>query len=135
MNQDFLIRKMTGRDLDEIMQIELQSFTLPWSRQSYENELNNRYATYIVADYEGEVAAYGGIWVVFEEAHITNVAVAPRYRRQGMGSRLLQACSILPGKTGLPGLFGGEGFQPCSDTIIQRWGLSHRGAQAVLFGQ
>ena len=42
MNQDFLIRKMTGRDLDEIMQIELQSFTLPWSRQSYENELNNR---------------------------------------------------------------------------------------------
>jgi len=91
VNQDFLIRKMTGRDLDEIMQIELQSFTLPWSRQSYENELNNRYATYIVADYEGEVAAYGGMWVVVEEAHITNVAVAPRYRRQGMGSRLLQA--------------------------------------------
>ena len=91
MNQDFLIRKMTGRDLDEIMQIELQSFTLPWSRQSYENELNNRYATYIVADYEGEVAAYGGMWVVVEEAHITNEAVAPRYRRQGMGSRLLQA--------------------------------------------
>jgi ribosomal protein S18 acetylase RimI-like enzyme len=69
---------MTGRDLDEIMQIELQSFTLPWSRQSYENELNNRYATYIVADYEGEVARE---WE------------AGCYR----------PCSILPGKNGSAG--------------------------------
>ncbi len=91
MIQEYMIRKMTGRDLDEIMQIELESFSLPWSRQSYENELSNQYATYMVADCEGDVAAYGGIWVVADEAHITNVAVAPQHRRKGMGTRVLQA--------------------------------------------
>ncbi len=91
MIQEYMIRKMTGRDLDEIMQIELESFSLPWSRQSYENELSNQYATYMVADCEGDVAAYGGIWIVADEAHITNVAVAPQHRRQGMGTRVLLA--------------------------------------------
>lgn len=91
MIQEYMIRKMTGRDLEEIMQIELESFSLPWSRQSYENELSNQYATYMVADCEGDVAAYGGIWVVADEAHITNVAVASQHRRQGMGTRVLQA--------------------------------------------
>jgi ribosomal-protein-alanine N-acetyltransferase len=89
--QEYLIRKMTGRDLDEIMIIEMESFTLPWTRKSYENELSNQYATYMVADYEGEVAAYGGIWVVQDEAHITNVAVARKHRGQGIGSTLLSA--------------------------------------------
>ncbi|MGI6434536.1 MAG: ribosomal protein S18-alanine N-acetyltransferase [Syntrophomonadaceae bacterium] len=91
MIQEYLIRKMTGRDLDEIMIIEMESFTLPWTRKSYENELSNQYATYMVADYEGEVAAYGGIWVVQDEAHITNVAVARKHRGQGIGSTLLSA--------------------------------------------
>lgn len=91
MIRDYLIRKMTGRDLDEIMLIEMESFSLPWTRKSYENELSNQYATYMVADYEGEVAAYGGIWVVLEEAHITNVAVAGKHRGQGIGSTLLHA--------------------------------------------
>lgn len=91
MIREYLIRKMTWRDLDEVMIIEIESFTLPWSRRSYENELLNQYATYMVADYEGEVAAYGGIWVVQDEAHITNVAVAANHRRKGMGSALLHA--------------------------------------------
>ncbi len=126
MNQDFLIRKMTGRDLDEIMLIELESFTLPWSRQSYENELSNRYATYMVADHEGVVAAYGGMWVVADEAHITNVAVAPRYRRQGMGTKVLQALLNTAGQKRVSRIFlevrvsndaafklySGQGFAP-----------------------
>lgn len=126
MNQDFLIRKMTGRDLDEIMLIELASFTLPWSRQSYENELSNRYATYMVADHEGVVAAYGGMWVVADEAHITNVAVAPRYRRQGMGTKVLQALLNTAGQKRVSRIFlevrvsndaafklySGQGFAP-----------------------
>jgi ribosomal-protein-alanine N-acetyltransferase len=126
VNQDFLIRKMTGRDLDEIMLIELESFTLPWSRQSYENELSNRYATYMVADHEGVVAAYGGMWVVADEAHITNVAVAPRYRRQGMGTKVLQALLNTAGQKRVSRIFlevrvsndaafklySGQGFAP-----------------------
>ncbi len=91
MIQAYLIRQMNQRDLDEIMRIEKASFTLPWSRMSYENEFENQYATYLVVDYEGEIAAYGGIWVIHDEAHITSVAVAKEYRRKGMGAALLNA--------------------------------------------
>ncbi len=85
----FMIRKMTMQDLDDIMVIENEAFSLPWSRNSYENELKNQYATYFVLDMEGSIGAYGGIWVVFDEAHITNVAVASRYRRCGCGKTIM----------------------------------------------
>jgi ribosomal-protein-alanine N-acetyltransferase len=89
LNQDFLIRKMTEQDIDRIMVIELESFTLPWSKQSYISELKNDFANYMVCDCEGEVAGYGGIWIVFEEAHITNIAIAKAYRGTGMGKSLM----------------------------------------------
>lgn len=90
LNRDFMIRKMTPLDIDVVMRIENESFSLPWSRESYLGELKNNFATYLVGDYEGEVIGYGGIWVVFEEAHITNVAVAPEYRKAGVGRALME---------------------------------------------
>ncbi|MDD4801491.1 MAG: ribosomal protein S18-alanine N-acetyltransferase [Syntrophomonas sp.] len=84
-----LIRKMTEQDLDQVMIIEKEAFTLPWSRQSYEAELKNQYADYFVCDSAGDVAAYAGMWTVFEESHITNVAVGKKFRCQGMGRRLM----------------------------------------------
>jgi len=89
LNHAFLIRKMTEQDLDELMIIERESFSLPWSRQAYETELQNQYANYLVCDWQGEVAAYVGMWTVFEDAHITNVAVGRRFRRMGMGRILM----------------------------------------------
>jgi ribosomal-protein-alanine N-acetyltransferase len=89
LNQDFLIRKMTDQDINRIMVIEVESFSLPWSKQSYISELKNDFANYLVCDYEGVVAGYGGIWVVFEEAHITNIAIARDYRGTGMGKTLM----------------------------------------------
>lgn len=85
-----LVRKMTEHDLDEVMAIEKQAFTLPWSKQSYMGELKNSFATYLVADRAGQLAGYVGIWVVFDEAHITNVAVDPQWRGQGLGQLLME---------------------------------------------
>lgn len=89
LNTRYLIRKMTETDLNKIMDIERESFSLPWSRDSYLGELQNNFADYLVCDDGGDIAAYGGIWVVFEEAHITNVAVAGKYRGQGIGHDLM----------------------------------------------
>ncbi|MDD2586584.1 MAG: ribosomal protein S18-alanine N-acetyltransferase [Syntrophomonadaceae bacterium] len=90
LNPHFLIRKMTVQDIDQIMDIEKEVFTLPWSRESYLGELKNKFATYLICDSEGEVAGYAGIWVVFEDAHITNIAVAQRFQGMGMGNTLMQ---------------------------------------------
>ncbi len=89
LNPNFLLRKMAVQDIDAVMQIELSTFTLPWSRESYLSELDNKYANYFIVDFEGEIAGYGGIWVVFEEAHITNVAVGENFRGCGFGRALM----------------------------------------------
>ncbi|HHW60293.1 MAG TPA: ribosomal protein S18-alanine N-acetyltransferase [Syntrophomonadaceae bacterium] len=91
LNQQYIIRRMTDQDLDQIMRIEHESFAIPWSRESYQSELRNHFATYLVCDVEGEVVGYGGIWVVFEEAHITNIAIAESFRSKGLGRALMQA--------------------------------------------
>lgn len=90
LNQEYLLRKMTVQDLDQVMQIERTVFTLPWSQESYAGELKNSFANYLVVDIAGEVAAYGGIWVVFGEAHITNIAVHVKYQQRGLGRALMQ---------------------------------------------
>jgi ribosomal-protein-alanine N-acetyltransferase len=90
LNQDYMMRKMTAKDLEQIISIEKTVFTMPWSQESYSSELKNSFAHYLVADMVGKVVAYGGIWVVFEEAHITNIAVHVDYQHQGLGKSLLK---------------------------------------------
>ncbi len=75
--------------MDEVMMIEKEAFSLPWSLESYLGELKNSFANYIVCDCAGDIAGYAGIWVVFEEAHITNVAVRKSFRSQGIGLALM----------------------------------------------
>ncbi|RSK29206.1 ribosomal-protein-alanine N-acetyltransferase [Bacillus sp. HMF5848] len=82
---------MKWEDLDEVMEIERASFTLPWKREAYENELlHNQYARYIVLEHEGHIAGYCGMWLVIDEAHITNVAISPSYRGKKLGDAIMR---------------------------------------------
>nr|WP_240730347.1 tRNA (adenosine(37)-N6)-threonylcarbamoyltransferase complex dimerization subunit type 1 TsaB [Geobacillus kaustophilus] len=84
-------RPMTIHDIDEVVQVERASFTSPWSRESFYNELMyNRYAKYIVMVYNGRIIGYGGMWLVIDEAHVTNVAVLPQFRGQKLGEALMR---------------------------------------------
>ncbi|MBP5661745.1 MAG: ribosomal protein S18-alanine N-acetyltransferase [Clostridia bacterium] len=76
--------------IDGIAAIEQVSFADPWSRTAFESELTNPLARYAVAVEDETVLAYGGFWKIVDEAHITNVAVAPQARRQGLGRAVMQ---------------------------------------------
>jgi [ribosomal protein S18]-alanine N-acetyltransferase len=86
------IRPMTIADLPAVQLIERASFTTPWPAHAYRQELEaNRLAAYLVGTIDGEIVAYGGIWLMVDEAHVTTFAVHPRYRRRRIGERLLLA--------------------------------------------
>jgi len=88
--QKLELLNMSIEDIDQVCEIENLSFVTPWSRESFESELiKNSLAKYVVAKVDGKVAAYGGMWIVFDEAHITNIAVHPDYRGQKIGERLV----------------------------------------------
>ncbi|MBX5465755.1 MAG: ribosomal protein S18-alanine N-acetyltransferase [Clostridia bacterium] len=83
-------REMRLEDLPEVLAIERVSFPTPWSRQSFINELtDNGYAHYVVALRDGRVVGYSGMWLILDEAHITNIAVHPELRGRGAGDLLL----------------------------------------------
>lgn len=88
---EILVREMEEKDLDRIMEIEKDCFSTPWSRESFLIEITeNMLAKYIVAEIEGLVIGYGGIWMIIGEGHITNIAVESKYRKMGVGKKLLE---------------------------------------------
>lgn len=85
------IERMTVKHLKEILKIEELSFPTPWSFQSFYNELvSNPYGYYVVALEDDKVVGYGGMWILFEECHITTIAVDPKRRREGIGRRIME---------------------------------------------
>lgn len=79
-------------DVDDLVAIEEACFPIPWSRESIVRELlYNRVASYVGYKVEGRLVGYAGIWIIADEGHITNLAVLPDYRRQGIGSSVLEA--------------------------------------------
>jgi ribosomal-protein-alanine N-acetyltransferase len=85
-----VLRKMTHGDLDRVLEIENSAFSTPWSRSAFEAELrDDSKAHYLVACKGEDVIGYIGGWFIFDEAHITNIAVDVRYRGQGVGKQLL----------------------------------------------
>ncbi|MBM7646585.1 ribosomal-protein-alanine N-acetyltransferase [Scopulibacillus daqui] len=84
-------RFMTIEDIDQVLQVEERCFSNPWKKEAFENELlNNRFAAYLIAEDEDKIVGYCGVWVIIDEAHITNIAVLPDYRRQKIGEGLLR---------------------------------------------
>lgn len=92
------IRRMRPEDLDELMVIERDAFRHPWSRELFRRELEHDWSTILVA-VEPLTSAPGGserlvgfliYWLVHDEVHVLNVAVALEHRRKGI-ARLLMA--------------------------------------------
>lgn len=75
--------------LPQVLEIEKQANSAPWSEKSFRNELDHAFGVFLVALVEGKVVGYGGIWLVVDEAHVTNLAVDSSMHRQGIARRLM----------------------------------------------
>jgi [ribosomal protein S18]-alanine N-acetyltransferase len=96
MNDTLIFRQMTEEDIDQIIEIEQASFATPWSREAFYNELyQNQFAVYLVLEEKGRVVGYCGVWIVVDEAHITNVAMLPEFRGKGMGEAIMRQLMLV----------------------------------------
>lgn len=87
----FRIERMSLSVLDEVMGIEEKAYgEHHWSRESFVGEINNKVSSYNCAINEnGNCCGYLGMWKIIDEAHITNLAVHPDFRRKGVAKVLL----------------------------------------------
>ena len=92
MNSCAIDRVRSADDIDEILDVEQASFTNPWTREMYLNELANEGVSFVYAakDIEGRVIGFCSFWRIFDEMHINNLAVTPSRRRTGVASALLE---------------------------------------------
>lgn len=99
---ELIIRKAEEKDIRDIEELEQICFTQPWSYESiYHDIAENDKAFYLVAEVENKVIGYVGIWNIAGEGHITNVAVAPEYRRMSIGDTLITAILQVTAEDGI----------------------------------
>lgn len=91
---------MLAADLDQVAAIEKVSLPSPWSKELFEAELKRDQARYFVAEEGEKIAGYMGYWEAPQEAHIINLAVAPDFRNQGLGERMMDYCLEFARKKG-----------------------------------
>lgn len=109
VSQPFIVEPMTLADLDQVMAIEMLSFSAPWSRRAYEYEITrNKHSTMLVVRTtpllqgrlrwlqhrlgmakRGPALGYAGAWLLVDEIHLSTIAVHPQWRGRGLGELLL----------------------------------------------
>jgi ribosomal-protein-alanine N-acetyltransferase len=81
---------MRRRHLPGVLRIERQVYPRPWTPTLFASELNMRGDRhYVVARVGGKVVGYAGLMFGVDEAHVTNIAVDPRWQRRKIGTVLL----------------------------------------------
>jgi len=90
---------MEERHLDTLAEIEKACFHAPWSADMLREELGK--GLFLVAEQDGAVAGYVGCQTVLDEGYITNVAVSPDCRRQGIGRALIAELTERAKRAGL----------------------------------
>jgi [ribosomal protein S18]-alanine N-acetyltransferase len=85
-----IIRPMAARDADEVLKIDLLSFSNNWIKEGYLQDLKNPHTIYLVIEESGKIVGYAGMIVVEEESHLTALAIHPNARRRGLGRSLFE---------------------------------------------
>ena len=98
---EWQIEKMRPEHIKEVAEIERRIFTLPWSEQGFLSSLQSEDTLYLVVRKEGRVAGYCGLLQSFDEADITNVAVAEEARGAGIGFAMLSELMRLGKERGI----------------------------------
>jgi tRNA threonylcarbamoyl adenosine modification protein YeaZ/ribosomal-protein-alanine acetyltransferase len=102
---ELVTRIMELRDIDAVWEIEKLSFKTPWSKESFIEEIKAKdRARYVVAELGDTVVGYGGMWLIIDEAHITNIAVHPDYRKQKIGKRIVEKMIAVASSEGITSL-------------------------------
>jgi ribosomal-protein-alanine N-acetyltransferase len=90
VNNVVSIRPMQVADLQGVMHVEQSAYVSPWRLEDFYRELTmNQLAHYFVAEQNGEIVAFVGIWLMVDEVHITNIAVYQEHRGKKIGEQLL----------------------------------------------
>lgn len=83
------IVKFCEHHIPDILQVERECFSDPWSEKMFKEEIKGKFSHYYVAEEDGCAVGYMGMWSLSGEGHITNIAISTNYRKKGFAKALL----------------------------------------------
>ena len=86
---DYAILDAAARHLSQVERLEQRCFSVPWTEAQLRAQLPDDRHVFLVAERGDEVLGYVGLMHVLDEGYISNVAVSPDCRRQGIGAALI----------------------------------------------
>ena len=89
-DNEYIIRQMEKKAIEQVERIEKEIFSIPWSAHSFEDAAMTKENIYLVCECNGVIAGYCGLWTVLGEGNITNMAVDKEYRKKGIGEALMK---------------------------------------------
>lgn len=99
------VRDLEENDLEQLVVIENESFSLPWSKESFKEAIEDKNARYIVV-LDGDVlCGYLGMWYGGDDSEITNVAIGSEHRGKGYSHHLLLEAESMAKREGIKKLF------------------------------
>ncbi len=84
------VRRMARHDVNRVAGLENASFGAPWRPDAFSRVAADPNHNFFVAEIDGQIVGYAGLWVEGSQAHIAKVAVRDGCRRRGVGSVLLR---------------------------------------------
>ena len=89
-----ILREMLVDDLDQVMEIEEELFSVPWTKEGFLTFLMKENAMFLVVEEKGRILGYCGLLTVLDEGDVTNVAVRRDRQREGIGNFLMEITMI-----------------------------------------
>lgn len=96
-----ILREMLVEDLDQVMEIEKDLFSVPWTKEGFLTFVLKDNAMFLVVEDKVEIVGYCGLLMVLDEGDITNVAIKGTRQKEGIGGFLMQSLIRLAGERGI----------------------------------
>ena len=90
INNNIKIIPMQKEHIKDIVELEKQCFSEPWSENALAEELDNNCAVFFIAIINNKLAGYMGMHNICSQGYITNIAVFEQYRKKGIASSLIE---------------------------------------------
>ena len=98
------VRAADGHDIPALAELEALCFSAPWSEGALRDTLDSPHAKLFCAELDGTVIAYGGVYLLGDDADITNIATHPDHRRRGAAAAVLQTLTAYAAEHGVQAL-------------------------------
>ncbi|MCD8300815.1 MAG: ribosomal protein S18-alanine N-acetyltransferase [Clostridiales bacterium] len=105
MNTTYIIRNMTEADIPQAAALEAETFSEPWTERGFADAIRQKTNIFLVAEEDGDIVGYCGLYTFADEADISNIAVAAKCRRRGIANQLITKIKELAYSQGVRQIF------------------------------